>query len=167
MLFSAFEGLSDDASAGPGKAADDSRKRVLIVESDGPTANDITAILDEAGYATELAADARTALLELNEFLPDLVLLGTYLADMPGYELTAILRAAPQYAWRFRTIGLLYVADRHKLLKHRLVGAPEVPLTKYIFKPINKVELLDKVARTLDEITPAPPPTPFEQSTTS
>lgn len=148
MLFSTFEG-SNSGESKQSAPVKDGRKRVLIVESDTKTADTISAILDENGYRTGIAGDARTAMLELNDFEPDLVLLGTYLADMPGYELNEILRGAPQYSWRYRHVGLLYVADRNKLLKHRLFGAKEVPLTHYIFKPIEVNELLDKVARTI------------------
>lgn len=150
MLFTAFDGSSlGEPAKNTERYPRDGRRRVLVVESETKIADTITSILEENGYATGIAADAKTAMLELNDFEPDLVLLGTYLADMPGYELNQILRGAPQYSWRYRHIGLLYVADRHKLLMHRLIGAPEVPLTHYIFKPIDATELLDKVARTI------------------
>lgn len=123
--------------------------RILIVESEAEIANELVRLMEEMGHTTKLAADAKSALFGLEEFEPHLVLLGTYLADMPGYELSAILRGAPQYSYRFRHVGLLYVADRHKLLKYRFVGAPEVPIAQYIFKPLDGAEVRDKVARAL------------------
>lgn len=123
--------------------------RILIVESEAPIANELVRLMEEMKYTIKLAADAKSALFGLEEFEPHLVLLGTYLADMPGYELSAILRAAPQYSYRFRHVGLLYVADRNKLLKYRFVGAPEVPISQYIFKPLDADEVRDKVARAL------------------
>lgn len=149
MLFSAFGDAAQEAP--PVKESEDGRKRILIVESDVETADRLGSLLESFGHVTGMASDAKTALLLLTDFAPHLVLLGTYLSDMPGYELTQILRGAPQYSYRFRHVGLLYVADRHKLLKHRLIGAPEVPLTQYVFKPINPDELRDKVARALAE----------------
>jgi len=134
------------ASTSPPSA---SKSRVLVVESDPETSNSLVAFLENMGYAVELAANAQNAMMLLNEFDPHLVLLGTYLSDMPGYELTAILRGAPQYSARFKGIGLLFVADRNKLIKHRFSGAPEVPLTQYLFKPIDGDELRDKVSREL------------------
>ena len=124
-----------------------SGKRVLIVESEHLAANELVRIVEACGHTVENASDAKTALLHLHDFEPQLVLLGTYLSDMPGYELTAILRGAPQYGWKFRHVGLLFVADRHKLLKHRFIGAPTVPIAQYIFKPINEAEVRAKVAR--------------------
>jgi PleD family two-component response regulator len=85
----------------------------------------------------------------LHDFEPHLVLLGTYLADMPGYELSSILKGAPQYSYKFRHVGVLFVADRGKLLKHRFVGAPDVPIAQYIFKPIDENEVREKVTRVL------------------
>ena len=122
-------------------------KRILVVESENIAADELVRILEADGHTVENASDAKTALLHLHEFVPQLVLLGTYLSDMPGYELTAILRGAPQYGWKFRHVGLLFVADRHKLLKHRFIGAPDVPIAQYIFKPIDEDEVRTKVAR--------------------
>lgn len=126
-----------------------SGKRVLVVESDAGVANDLTRLMHELGHEVQLCADAKTALIGLEKFEPHLVLLGTYLADMPGYELSSILRGAPQYSSHFRHVGLLYVADRNKLLKHRFIGAPEVPIAQYIFKPLAKDEVHEKVGRAL------------------
>lgn len=125
-------------------------RRILVVESDAACSNELTRVLESHGYRVELAADARTALVLLHDFEPHLVLLGTYLSDMPGYELTAILRGAPQYATKFLGVGLLFVADRNKLLKHRFIGAPEVPIAQYIFKPIDEDEVREKVTRELN-----------------
>ena len=133
----------------PSPSRQESEHRILIVESEPQIANELVRFMEEMGHATKLAADAKSALFGLEEFEPHLVLLGTYLADMPGYELSAILRAAPQYSHRFRHVGLLYVADRHKLLKYRFVGAPEVPISQYIFKPLDGAEVRDKVTRAL------------------
>ena len=127
-------------------------RRVLIVESEMTAADQLSHIVENMGHKAELASDAKTALLHLVEFSPHVVLLGTYLADMPGYELTAILRGAPQYAGSFHAVGLLYIADRHKLLKHRLIGAPNIPLAQYLFKPIDEAEVRDKVDRELTKI---------------
>ena len=123
--------------------------RILVVESESETANSLVAILEGFGFAVELAGNALSAMVALDDFAPQLVLLGTYLSDMPGYELSAILRGAPQYSARFRGIGLLFVADRHKIVRHRFSGAPEVPLAQYIFKPIDGDEVQDKVLREL------------------
>lgn len=123
--------------------------RILVVESDALVANELTRLMGELGHEALLSADAKSALFGLVEFEPHLVLLGTYLADMPGYELSSILRGAPQYAHRFRHVGLLYVADRNKLLKYRFIGAPEVPIAQYIFKPLDAAEVHEKVTRAL------------------
>lgn len=136
---------------GPGRDKDadgqGNPQRILVVESENAAADELIRILEADGHTVENASDARTALWHLEAFEPQLVLLGTYLSDMPGYELTAILRGAPQYGARFRHVGLLFVADRHKLLKHRFIGAPDIPIAQYIFKPINEDEVRAKVAR--------------------
>jgi PleD family two-component response regulator len=134
----------------PASPSDDvGGRRVLIVESEVVAADELARLMQEMGHIVQLAADAKTALFELHEFNPHLVLLGTYLADMPGYELSSILHGAPQYSYRFRHVGLLFVADRSKILKHRFIGAPAVPMSQYIFKPLDASEVREKVTRTL------------------
>ena len=123
--------------------------RILVVESEIAIADQLVQIMSEMGHVVQVASDARSALFGLEEFEPHLVLLGTYLADMPGYELSAILRGAPQYSYRFRHVALLYVADRNKLLKTRFTGAPDVPIAQYIFKPLVSNEVREKVARAI------------------
>lgn len=138
-----------DAAPEAAPAAASSGRRVLIVESEVPVADELARLMGELGHVVQVASDARSALFGLHEFEPHLVLLGTYLADMPGYELSAILRGAPQYSYKFRHVGLLYVADRHKLLKTRFIGAPDVPIAQYIFKPLVSAEVREKVARVM------------------
>lgn len=140
---------SSSESSSESASPDPSGRRILVVESDALVANELTGLMSEMGHEALLSADAKSALFGLLEFEPHLVLLGTYLADMPGYELSSILRGAPQYSARFRHVGLLYVADRHKLLKHRFIGAPEVPIAQYLFKPIDPAEVRDKVSKAL------------------
>jgi PleD family two-component response regulator len=124
-------------------------RRILIIESDTASADRLANLLEEDGHTFHIAVDAKTALLMLNEFNPHLVLLGTYLADMPGYELTVILRDAPQFSGRFRKVALLFVAERDKIVKHRMFGAPDIPMSQYIFKPIDPSEVREKIAREL------------------
>ncbi len=138
---------SPDGESRASDAIGSAGKRILVVESENEAADELVRILEADGHTVENASDAKTALLHLHDFEPQLVLLGTYLSDMPGYELTAILRGAPQYGWKFRHVGLLFVADRRKLLKHRFIGAPDIPIAQYIFKPIEEEEVRDKVAR--------------------
>lgn len=129
--------------------APETSRRIIVVESEVESADTLATILESDGHVVELAANAKTALLLLETFQPHLVLLGTYLADMPGYELTAILRAAPQYSSFLQHVGLLFVADRHKMIKIRFISAPEIPISQYIFKPIDADEVREKVAREL------------------
>ncbi|RYG64880.1 response regulator [bacterium] len=125
--------------------------RILIVESEVDVADALAQLMSDMGHVVQLAADAKSALLELHDFEPHLVLLGTYLADMPGYELSAILKGAPQYSYIFRHVSVLYVADRNKMLKNRFSSARDVPVSQYIFKPINPTEVREKVTRAIRE----------------
>jgi PleD family two-component response regulator len=126
-------------------------RRILIVESDVGVADELARIMNEMGHTVQISSDAKSTLYELDDFVPHLVLLGTYLADMPGYELSSILKGAAQYSYKFRHTIVIYVADRNKMLKNRFSSARDVPISHYIFKPINPVEVKEKVTKGLLE----------------
>jgi PleD family two-component response regulator len=138
------------AMSSPNEAAPTGR-RILIVESEVGVADELARILNELGHIVKISSDAKSALHELDDFVPQLVLLGTYLADMPGYELSSILKGAAQYSYKFRHATVLYVADRNKILKTRFSSARDVPISHYIFKPLNPAEVREKVMRGLLE----------------
>lgn len=133
-------------------AATSVARRILVIESEPESADALAELLENDGFEVKIAVNAQNALILLDDFEPQLVLLGTYLADMPGYELTAILRGAPQYSAFLKHVGLLFIADRHKMIRTRFIGAPEVPIAQYIFKPVEPAEVREKVARELARI---------------
>ena len=123
--------------------------RVLVIENDVDTANLVVALLENAGYEVEIAPEGQYGLLLADTFEPELILLDVILPGMSGAEVTQVLRSAPQYAGRFRFTRIMYLADHCHIIQQRFHALPAIPISDYIFKPINAGELLDKVERAL------------------
>jgi CheY-like chemotaxis protein len=122
-------------------------QRVIVIESDVPTADMMVNVLESAGYQVEVATDGTYGLMLIDSFNPELILLGAGSQRLNPHEVTQSLRHAPQYAARFRATPIIYIADNKQLIQQRFHSLPDTPLSEYIFKPINGAELLDKVGR--------------------
>lgn len=129
-------------------------QRVLVVEGDIEVADLIVSVLENAGYKIEIATDGQYALMLLDSFEPDLILLGLAMPGLSGLDVTQILRGDPRYAQRFRSTRIFYLTDRDHMVQKRFTSLPGTPMSDYIFKPIDIPELLEKVRRAFDN-TPA------------
>jgi DNA-binding NtrC family response regulator len=63
------------------------RGRVLVVDDEANARNALAELLDDAGYAVSTAADGRTALLQLEQVEPDVVLTDLKMPGMDGLSL--------------------------------------------------------------------------------
>lgn len=66
--------------------------KILTVEDDPDLATVIALSLERAGHTVHTAADGRSALVEMHEFEPDLVLLDIVLPDIVGFSLCELMR---------------------------------------------------------------------------
>lgn len=118
-----------------------SKKRVLIVEDDGAVRDLIAAILGNANYMTETAADGFAMQMALEREHFDLLMLDLNLPDSDGLELARILRNRSQ-------MGLIIVSERSDP-EDRAQGL-EIGADDYITKPFFPRELLARVRNVLD-----------------
>lgn len=143
----AAAGLTETAPMSSSAAAPSTRPRILIIEDDMASADAMVSLLETANYEVEVATDAQYGLMLVETFSPEVILLETNLPGMSGHEMTSVLRTAPQYASRFRSMHILYLADNRSILQQRFHSLPDIPMSSYLFKPVNPAELLDKVER--------------------
>ena len=140
QLNAAQEGeLQASASAGqtyPGLL----RRKILIVEDDGPLARFLSRTLREATHEVQLAADASTALSLLSPSL-DLVLLDRNLPDGDGLNVLHALRQS------FPNLPVLMLTARASV--DDTVKALHSGADDYLTKPFSFVELLARVAALL------------------
>jgi EAL domain-containing protein (putative c-di-GMP-specific phosphodiesterase class I)/CheY-like chemotaxis protein len=87
-----------DAVGSPSSAGEESAYRVLVVEDDLSQALFAEQVLGGAGLQVQVVARPADLLPALHAFHPDLVLMDLHMPDMSGIEMTALIRAQPQFA---------------------------------------------------------------------
>ena len=75
----------------------DKSKKILIVEDYNDIAKIYSFILKKEGYIVEVAKDGQTALKQILEFEPDLILLDIMIPDIDGLTVLKTIRTNPEY----------------------------------------------------------------------
>lgn len=70
--------------------------RIMIVDDNADAAETLGALLHAAGHQVSVKYDAKTALEEIGDLLPQVFILDIGLPDMDGYELARRLRSSPE-----------------------------------------------------------------------
>ncbi len=115
------------------------KSRVLIVEDEADLSSSMAYAVRAHGYEAEIADRGESAMLALDEFHPDLVLLDLMLPDMSGLEVCRRLRgttSADQPA-------VIIVSARAQEID-RVVGF-EIGADDYVVKPFSVRELMLRV----------------------
>jgi twitching motility two-component system response regulator PilG len=115
--------------------------RVLIVD-DSPTVRRLVTItLERRGHEVISAEDGMAALAQINETVPDLVLLDINMPRMDGFQLCKTIRSCPAT----RRIPVVMLTGRDGLaekVRARMVGCEE-----FLSKPFEPTELASLVER--------------------
>jgi len=110
--------------------AEDSKKRILVVEDDQSVQEMIRIMLERVGYETILASDVAAAVQVLRaKPLPDVVLLDLMLPDIDGFELLRQMRAKSVFD-NLPIIIVSAIVDPEKIRKGLELGAD-----RYVTKP--------------------------------
>jgi two-component system phosphate regulon response regulator PhoB len=113
--------------------------QLLVVDPDPAMQDLIRLNLARAGHAVERCADAESALLLLDEHVPDLVLLECDLPGLPGMSLLRRLRAQA----RTRDLPLIVISARCG--EHDKIMALEAGADDYITKPFGPREMIARI----------------------
>ena len=116
------------------------KKRILLVEDDGPMARILRDNLLFEGYEVEAVADGSLALAKAKEFSPDLVVLDVTLPGVSGFDLCASLRQRGSMPILFLTARSQKADKLHGLN----LGADD-----YITKPFDFEELQARIRAVL------------------
>jgi len=134
----------DDAgrtNVAPSKLTTVAGTTVLVVD-DSLTVRRVTQrLLERNGYRTILAKDGVDAMRELQDHIPDVMLVDIEMPRMDGYDLTRNVRANPAT----RDIPIIMITSR-TAEKHRRV-AMELGVNEYLGKPYREDELVGLVRR--------------------
>jgi DNA-binding response OmpR family regulator len=112
--------------------------RILVVDDSPDNLFLLEAILEEEAYEITLAEDGRTALEQVEQFLPDLIILDIMMPEMDGFEVTRRIRQNTQLP--FIPILLITGFDQPSVVKGLDMGADG-----FIRKPVEVDQLLAQV----------------------
>ena len=125
------------------------RKTCVMVVDDSLTVRRVTSrLLQRQDMDVITARDGVDALTQLEEQIPDLMLLDVEMPRMDGYELTRHIRRSE----RLKEIPIIMITSRTGE-KHRRY-AMEVGVNRYLGKPYQEAELLDEISAILLESQP-------------
>lgn len=116
--------------------------KVLIVDDEPNIVVSLEFLMKKSGFETSVARDGDEALLEVERFRPDLVLLDVMMPRRDGYEVCQQLRSS---GWNDLLIVMLTAKGREtEITKGLAMGADA-----YVTKPFSTSELVDTVQRLL------------------
>ncbi len=112
---------------------------ILVVDNDAAVQDLIRLNLTRAGHAVESSADAESALLVLDDCLPDLLLLDW---DLPGQSGVSLIRRV-RAQLRTRDLPIIMVSERCG--EHDKIMALESGADDYITKPFGPREMIARI----------------------
>ncbi|HZJ05103.1 MAG TPA: response regulator [Nocardioidaceae bacterium] len=116
--------------------------KVLIVDNEPNIVVSLQFLMKQGGFETSVARDGDEALVEVERFRPDLVLLDVMMPRRDGYEVCQQLRSS---GWDDLKIVMLTAKGREtEMTKGLALGADA-----YVTKPFSTSDLLDTVTRLL------------------
>lgn len=116
---------------------------ILIVEDELPQAELLQYNLEKSGFRTLTANDGETALLYIEESVPDLVLLDWMLPEVSGIEICRRLRARPN----LQALPIIMLTARGEEAD-KVLGL-DVGADDYVVKPYSPAELISRVKAVL------------------
>ena len=118
--------------------------KVLIVDDEPNIVVSLQFLMKKAGFETSVARDGDEALLEVERFRPDLVLLDVMMPRRDGYDICQQLRTS---GWSDLKIVMLTAKGREtEVTKGLALGADA-----YVTKPFSTSDLVETVSRLLGE----------------
>jgi two-component system, OmpR family, KDP operon response regulator KdpE len=125
------------------------QSQILVVEDDFDTSEVVCTLLEAAGYNAVPVSEGKTALEEIANMSPDLVLLDLGLPDMPGIE---VLRKV-----RDQSFLPMIVLSGHGKERDRVI-ALEAGADDFMGKPFSPEELVARVNALLRRVGWTPEP---------
>ncbi len=126
-------------AAVPGSVMSKKQPLVLVVDDESAIRDMISFAVERAGMSCASAADAREALLAINDERPDLVLMDWMMPGISGIELTRRLRRDPY------TADIPIIMLTAKVTEDDKVAGLEAGTDDYIIKPFSPRELMARI----------------------
>lgn len=113
------------------------KKSILIIEDEAHIAEFLQTVLENNGFATTVAGNGRSAMNQIEQVSPDLMLLDLMLPDTNGLQICRQVRQKPQY------VPIIMVTAKDEDVD-KIIGL-EIGADDYITKPIKTRELLARI----------------------
>ena len=121
-------------------------QKTIMVVDDSITVRKVTArFLKRQGMEVITAKDGLDAIGQLQDCIPDLMLLDVEMPRMDGFELAGKVRNTPEWA----DIPIIMITSRTGM-KHR-ERASKIGINQHLGKPFNEIELLENINRLLGD----------------
>ncbi len=120
-------------------------KRVLIADDEPNIVTSLVFLMTKGGYEVEVARNGDEALVLVESFRPDLVLLDVMMPRRSGYEVCQKMRERPEWA-HIKVVMLSAKGREAEVSKGMSLGADA-----YVTKPFSNRELVARVADLLGE----------------
>ncbi|MDR2659725.1 MAG: response regulator transcription factor [Spirochaetaceae bacterium] len=120
------------------------RKKILIADNDALNLDFFDLMLSKLGFVIEKAPDGQIVLDKISGAeMPDLILLGTVLPKISGWEILKVVKADPKTT-AIPVLLLSEISDVKEIVEAFELGADD-----YIVKPFNFLVVLARIRATL------------------
>jgi len=116
------------------------RSRVIVIDDDLDILKISKKFLEDSGYEAAVVSDASKAVAEIKTFRPDLILLDAMMPDLSGYDICTELQRGADTA----VIPIIFVTALEQ--EEDRATAFACGAVDYLVKPVNKSQLIEKVA---------------------
>ncbi|HEX5725943.1 MAG TPA: response regulator [Longimicrobiaceae bacterium] len=125
-------------------SATDSKHTILVVDDNRDNVDILRAFLESRGYVVAEAPDGKTALAQLEQVKPELVLLDVMMPGMDGWEVCRTIKNHPQFGGSTKVVMVTAKGAFEDKFEGLRSGADD-----YVVKPVDFKDLLEKVQRNL------------------
>ena len=120
--------------------------KILLVDDEPINLELFEVMLSRLGFEVAVAADGEQALQQLAAVNPDLIVLDNLMPGLTGWEVTRMIKNAPEYA-PYRHVPIIMFSAMDEIAD-RIAGL-ELGVDDYITKPFNFSEVLARIRAVL------------------
>lgn len=120
------------------------RRKILIADHEAGTTVPLKFLMEQSGYAVQVAVDGEKAVHMAATYKPDLVLLEAMIANPDGFEVCQLIRDNPALS-ATRIVFVSAMTREIDIAKGMALGADA-----YIKKPFSNAEIMDHVRKLLE-----------------
>ena len=135
--------LTETVVEAPVEVEDDRVRTVMVIDDSVTVRKVTTRFLEREGYEVRTAKDGLDAVTQLQDFVPDIMLLDIEMPRMDGFEVASRVR----HENRLKNIPIIMITSRTGE-KHR-ERAMSLGVNKYLGKPYQEADLLSNIEELL------------------